>query len=382
MDKFLIELLQLNNAVILPDFGSIVIANENTGEVMFNEYLKFNDGKLVALIVANSTMDAQDASNMVAKYIRDIQIQLDKGESYDIFGLGSFQKDKGGSAIFTGNVNSSNKKEAEIFMGPSPTPPAVTAEEENTPSNLVEEDFWEHDDSADEETKEETEEPIISETTTEIVESSESTFSEETPQTTDHPKKEKATEQRKEKKKRGILFWILIFFLLVLSVGGVFIGVKYEEVITYMGWGKFSDAQKVADVIDTQLAEETNTETDADNARVLTEENTTLPNETEELTEAAIESQIVEELIEQHTAIVSIDGKPFHLIGGSFSDETNATNFAAALKAKGLPAHVIGQFDGRHMVSVKSFASRDEAIAEIAAIQNEAPGAWLFKSPK
>lgn len=382
MDKFLIELLQLNNAVILPDFGSIVIANENTGEVMFNEYLKFNDGKLVALIVANSTMDAQDASNMVAKYIRDIQIQLDKGESYDIFGLGSFRKDKGGSAIFTGNINSSNKKEAEIFMGPSPTPPAVTAKDENTPSNEVEENFWKHDDSAEEETKEETEEPIISETTTEIVESSESTFSEETPQTTDHPKNEKATVQRKEKKKRGILFWILIFFLLVLSAGGVFIGVKYEEVITYMGWDKFSDDQKVADVIETQLTEETNTETDADNATVLTEENTILPNETEELTEAAIEAQIVEELIEQPTVIVSIDGKPFHLIGGSFSDETNATNFAETLKAKGLPAHVIGQFEGRHMVSVKSFVSRGEAMAEIAAIQNEAPGAWLFKYPK
>lgn len=382
MDKFLIELLQLNDAVILPDFGSIVIANENTGEVMFNEYLKFNDGKLVALIVANSTMDAQDASNMVAKYIRDIQIQLDKGESYDIYGLGSFRKDKRGVAIFTGNINSSNKKEAEIFIGPSPTPPAVAAEEENTPSNEVEEKFWEHDDSADEETKEETEERIISETTTEIVESSESTFSEETPQTTDHPKKEKATEQRKEKKKRGILFWILIFFLLVLSAGGVFIGVKYEEVITYMGWDKFNDYQKVADVIDTQLAKEINTETDADNVTVLTEENTILPNETEELTEAAIEAQIVEELIEQPTAIVSIDGKPFHLIGGSFSDETNATNFAASLKAKGLPAHVIGQFDGRHMVSVKSFATRDEAMNEIVAIKNEAPGAWLFKHPK
>lgn len=385
MDKFLIELLQLNNAVILPDFGSIVIANETTGEVMFNEYLKFNDGKLIALLVANSTMDAQDASNMVAKYIRDIQIQLDKGESYDIFGLGSFQKDKNGSIIFTGNLNSSNKKEAEIFMGPSPTPPSENAGIEETPSGEVEEDFWEHNDSDEEEATEETDEPIISETTTEIVEPAESTFAEETPQTTDHPKKEKATKQikeKKEKKKRGILFWILIFFLLVLSAGGVFIGVKYEEVITYMGWDKFNDAEKVADVIDTQLAEETNTETDADTTAVLTEENTILPNETEELTEAAIEAQIVEELIEQPTSIVSTDGKPFHLIGGSFSDESNAKNFTAELKAKGLPAHVVGQFNGRHMVSVKSFASRAEAMGEITAIQNEAPGAWLFKYPK
>ena len=368
MDKFLIELLRLHNSVILPDFGAIVIANENTGEVMFNEYLKFNDGKLIALIVANSTMEEQDAKNVIAKYIRDIQIQLDKGESYDIFGLGSFQKDKDGSAIFKGNINPSNKKEVEVFMGPSPTPPP------SAPKKEVEAPIIEDEDTI---------RPEIDLTTS--AEATSIQLEEKT--TTPAPqmektKKVKPTKQTKEKKKRGILFWILIFFLLVLSAGGVFVGVKYEEVKTYMGWAKFSGAEENTEVIDTQLEEEINTESDTDTTTVLTEENTILPNETEELTEAAIEAQIVEELIEQPTAIVSIEGKPFHLIGGSFSDETNATNFAAALKAKGLPAHVIGQFDGRHMVSVKSFASRDEAIAEIAAIQNEAPGAWLFKSPK
>lgn len=361
MDKFLIELLQLNNAVILPDFGAIVVANETTGEVMFNEYLKFNDGKLIALLVTNSTMGAQDASNMVAKYIRGIQIQLDKGESYDVFGLGSFQKNNGGHTIFTGNINLSTKKEVEIFLGPSPTPLVNSIEDDTTKKQ------------------------IVSETTSERGKQFEITRTEEIAEPTDFTKKEKPTKQsteKKEKKKRGILFWILIFFLLVLSAGGVFIGVKYEDVKTYMGWDKFNDAEKVADVIDSQLAEETNTETDADTTAVLTEENTILPNETEELTEAAIEAQIVEELIEQPTSIVSTDGKPYHLIGGSFSDESNAKNFTAELKAKGLPAHVVGQFNGRHMVSVKSFASRDEAMAEITTIQNEVPGAWLFKNPK
>lgn len=384
MDKFLIELLLKNNSVILPEFGAIVIANEKTGEVMFNEYLKFNDGKLIALIVNNSSMDEQDATNMVAKYIRDIQILLDKGDTYDIFGLGSFSKDKDGSTIFEGNINASTKKETEEIAGPSPTPtPTPTPTPDVSPSKIVEE--------TPEEVDEEVVKPAIDLTTPmeKEVESSEVEApikqTKKSAPKVEKPKKVKPQKEKKEKKKRGVLYWIIIFLLVIVSVGGVFIGIKYDEVKAYMGWDKFGSQETVASVEDAKpsdVAQQTNDED------VYTEEETEpiesdLVEETSEIEETEeIDEEIEETVVAKPVAPVSTDGKPFHLIGGSFSDVANAEKFAADMKSKGLPAHIVGNFNGLNMVSVKSFSSRSEAMGEISTIQNEAPGAWLFKHPK
>lgn len=385
MDKFLIELLLSNNSVILPDFGAIVIANESTGEVMFNEYLKFNDGKLIALIVANSSMEEQDATNMVAKYVRDIQIQLDKGESYDIFGLGSFLKDKDGSTIFNGNVNASTKKEAEEIAGPSPTPKAEPKKEkketpikkeEKEEKDLPEIDLTAPMESAEEKPKAET--PV--EKPKKVVKKEEK------------PKKIKAPKEKKEKKKRGVFFWIIIFLLVVITGGGVFVGLKYEEVKAYMGWDKFESVETVAQLDDTVPTDETENEdanSESDDATVneineseTMEENdlAEVPEENEVVEETTVEEEPAPEIVPTET--VNTDGKTFHLIAGSFSDVSNAEKLVAELKSKGMPAHIVGQFNGLHMVSVKSYSTRSEAMGEITSIQNEAPGAWLLKHPK
>ena len=383
MDKFLIELLLNNGSVILPEFGAIVIANEDTGEVMFNEYLKFNDGKLVAIIVDNSSMDDQDASNMVAKYVRDIQIQLDKGESYDIFGLGSFVKDNDGSTIFNGNIKTTAKKEAEEFLGPSPTP-TPTPE----PTKVV-----------TPEPKKEAR-PEVNQT---IPPNEPNVAKEEIPAEPVAEKKEEKASQKekvkkvvppKEKKKRGVIFWILIFLLVIVAGGGIFVGIKYEEVKSYMGWDKFENVETIAELDETIPADGiAENETDPEEEDTVEDDlvDTEIAEETEEASDDYSEDEISsteeEEIIAASSepineVAVSTDGKSFHLIGGSFSEVSNAEKFVAELKAKGLPAHVVGQFNGLHMVSAKSYSSRSEAVGEISTIQNDAPGAWLFKYPK
>lgn len=390
MDKFLIELLLKNNSVILPDFGAIVIANEIKGEVMFNEYLKFNDGKLIALIVANSSMDEQDASNMVAKYIRDIQIQLDKGESYDIFGLGSFTKDKDGSTLFNGNINSSNKKETEEIAGPSPTPPKETKEKkkeapikDKKKEEPKEEERPEIDltvSSPEQEVKKEQEKPVEKSVVEKPKKAAENVAK---------PKKVKPPKEKKEKKKRGFFFWIMTFLLVIVAGGGVFIGVKYEAVIAYMGWDKFETTGIVAETDETTIPEEESNNDPAELVAVDTLSNSEndiiepKTNESEELNEVPAE-EIVEPKVEKTVTEkpINTSGKSFHLIAGSFSELSNAEGFVSDLKSKGMPAHIVGQFNGLHMVSAKSFATRSEAVAELSTIQNEATGAWLFKYPK
>lgn len=376
MDKFLIELLQLSNSVILPDFGAIVIANENTGDVMFDEYLKFNDGKLIALIVANSTMDEQDATNMVAKYVRDIQIQLDKGDSYDIFGLGSFTKDQDGTIVFNGSIKTAEKSAPQEFMGPSPTPVAPSEEKKETaPLSKLEEPKEETPDN---------ERPEL-DLSTVTVSAQERSLKEETivPAKKTSAPSVKAPIQ-KEIKKRGVLFWVLIFLLLVLSGGGIFVGIKYEEVKNYLGWNVFEvdndsktsrelknssvDSKEIQtkDLIETEVFTEDTISTELEDEQVLEEE------------ETRIEEEPIEETIEEQPT----SGNSYHIIGGSFSSAENAGKFATELQSKGWPARVLGQFNGLHMVSVKSFSSQGDAFAELKNIQEQAPDAWLFKYPK
>ena len=371
MDKFLIELLQLSNSVILPDFGAIVIANENTGDVMFDENLKFNDGKLIALIVANSTMDEQDATNMVAKYVRDIQIQLDKGDSYDIFGLGSFTKDQDGTIVFNGSIKTAEKSAPKEFMGPSPTPVAPSEEKKETaPLSKLEEP------------KEETPD-------NERPELDLSSVTASTQESLAPAKKTSAPSVKppiqKEIKKRGVLFWVLIFLLLVLSGGGIFVGIKYEEVKNYLGWNDFEvnkDTETSRKLENSSVDFEKIQTEDLIETEVFTEDTISTELEDEEVFEEEEETIIEEEPIEETIAEQPTNGNSYHLIGGSFSSAENAEKFAKELQSNGFPARVLGQFNGLYMVSVKSFSSRGDAFAELKSIQEQAPGAWLFKNPK
>mgnify|MGYP000978719892 FL=1 len=92
MDKYLLEILKSVNTIIIPGLGALTITNHDTGEIMFMSYLKHDDGKLTQYIVENEGYEELEAKNIIAKYVREIQVTLDRGESYDMFQFGSFYK--------------------------------------------------------------------------------------------------------------------------------------------------------------------------------------------------------------------------------------------------------------------------------------------------
>jgi cell division septation protein DedD len=376
MDKFLVELLKINGSVILPDFGTLSVVDEESGELMFNEYLKFNDGKLIAHLCENSTMDEQEAKNTLAKYIRDIQQVLDKGDTYDIFGIGKFKKDSDGSINFIGSLKG-NKTESEVILGPSPTPNSDSHSVSVSDSHSVSDS--DSDSDSDSESSETTSEDSNSATS----------IQEEKISTPKKPassikRKEKVKPEPKPKKKRGVFFYILAFILLIVAAGGIYIGLNYDEVKAQFGWDKFKKDDAVAEVITPE----------ADNEQEIIEEpideEIVADEIIEEEEEEEVQAVIVETPIEKPapkptvTPTVSSDvsGTPFHVIGGSFGDRNNAENFVNELKSKGYRSHIVGEFNGMHMVSVQSFADRSEAVAFIPTVQNDAPKAWLFKHPK
>ena len=76
----------------------------------------------------------------------------------------------------------------------------------------------------------------------------------------------------------------------------------------------------------------------------------------------------------------AFDGsKPFHVIAGSFGSEANANKLAGKLQSKGFGEASVTMNSGMYRVSVKGFATLNEATAEAATIQSSVPGAWVLK---
>lgn len=100
MNKYLIEILKVQSSVILPGLGALMVASTRTGKIVFNPHLKFNDGSLARFIAEKEGIDKQEAENKIAKFIREIEAELGKGNRYEIFEFGSFFNNKDGKIDF------------------------------------------------------------------------------------------------------------------------------------------------------------------------------------------------------------------------------------------------------------------------------------------
>ncbi len=92
MNKYLLQLLSEINMLVIPGLGALNIVNKSTGEIMFMNYMKHDDGTLAKHIAEKEGLELNDAKNLVSKFVREVQAQLDKGDSYDMFQFGSFNK--------------------------------------------------------------------------------------------------------------------------------------------------------------------------------------------------------------------------------------------------------------------------------------------------
>ena len=100
MNKYLIEILKIQSSVILPGLGALMVPSQKSGKIVFNPHLKFNDGSLARFIAEKEGIDAQESQNKVAKFVREIEAELGKGNSYDMFQFGNFFKNKDGEVDF------------------------------------------------------------------------------------------------------------------------------------------------------------------------------------------------------------------------------------------------------------------------------------------
>lgn len=389
MDKYLLEILKNVNTIIIPGLGALTITNHDTGEIMFMSYLKHDDGKLVSYIVENEGMDELDAKNLIAKYVREIQLTVDKGESYDMFQFGSFFKN--GDEIdfknWEGDKTIETKEiiEEKIIEEKEVTESPVIKEEEVLVTNESKSEQSEEtasppktEEIIEEKKEEEKTEPIVLHLKEEVEEQPKKEFNilEKEEQATTAAKLEKLKsekEKSKEGKKKSPGFWMLIVLIVLIVGGGVYFGLNYDQLKQHVPF--LADKKETVvnpEVNENEISEENSTEEE------------TLENNEEIIEEEVIPEQIEEEVVEPVTEKETITNTnsgndlPFHIIAGAFSSEDNANRLGEKLKAEGYNVKV-GPGRGMTLVSIKSFATRAEAQSGLTELKSVTPNGWIYE---
>ncbi len=368
MDKYLLEILKNVNTIIIPGLGALTITNHDTGEIMFMSYLKHDDGKLTQYIVENEGFEELEAKNLIAKYVREIQLTVDKGESYDMFQFGSFVKDgddidfknwEGDKAI----SQDATIEEKEVITEPVTEEPAVVE-----PTPVIE--------TVEEKEIKEVTPPIIEEKAEPVVLQLKE----------DEPKKElnilekeeraataekldklrKNKESKPAKKKKGVGFWMLMTLIVLILAGGTYFGMNYDRLKQHVPFLADKKEVKKEPVVNENETSDNSSEEDKS-----TEE--------PEVEEEIIPEPIEPEVNEKPTSNFSNNGDlPFHIIAGAFGSEANANRLGEKLKSEGYNVKV-GPGRGMTLVSIKSFSTREEAQKGLNELQTVAPNGWVYE---
>lgn len=433
MDKYLQEMLLEMNMIIIPGLGALSMVNRATGEIMFMPYLKHDDHVLAKHIAAKEGWEENDAVNLIAKYVREIEAKLNIGESYDMYRFGSFKKDNTGDVNFeawigespsvvnvsttplaeVSDVESVGVIEEQIVSEPviekaeelaietiieavlepiiiQVEPAEVIVEEEVQPIITIEADSIEVIEPVsefEEAEKTATEiNPIIEkEAIIEEVETIQYTEEDQWKDDLDlppinakieRPKKPIIEKAKSDKKKRRPAFYILTVLLVILIGGSVTVAVFYDQLKQHLPFV----AQETSKVEEKPSATEEN--------KVIKEEEKDVEPKVEEesiveetLTEAEPKEEIVNSAYIQTSTGRVNPTQPYHVIAGAFREKANAERFRDRLRENGNSnSEIIGEFDGLFIVSASSHQSMEEAQNSRKS-NSTITQSWIFRWP-
>lgn len=441
MNKYIIELLQSEGNIIIPKIGNLSATDGDLSKVMFNAYLKFDDGTLAKYISEKEGVDATEASNKLAAFTREIETQLDKGEDYSIYGLGAFIKNDDGEIDFKPDVKTSAtpplaKKEASKEDTPKKETPktapkkdvqsAPAKKEPASPSDKKKETPTNKKTEAPKETpkkeakpapkinekketfisphskneykpvdgdapKEEKKDPLkhVAPEKKEVKKEEKET---KTPKATTKkpPKKEKKVKDKKKKegkKKKGWIIWLII--ILLLAAGGTYVGLEWQKVKTMIGLDRETEEtdEKTAENSEEFYEEENTEETVVEDETASTDEGTkesadmeNADTSSQEEDAAAEESVEEEETVEEETPTTTTTTPPAST-GGSFHIIVNS--FENPDNAESFASSISGaqviNYGRLKVVSAGSYASRSEAQSALNQYTGQYPGAWVLK---
>ena len=369
MDKYIIELLKTNNRIIIPELGAFITKKDEPGIIVFNEFLKFNDGVFVGYIAEQENIEKEKALEKTENFVKEILLELEKGEAHVIENLGEFQKDEKGKIQFVATASRKEKKAAEKEKEEE------TKEKEEEKKKAEEAKKKEEEDKKKAEEKEKEAVKVAAgkkEKPKELIELDDKG---EKPEEEELPEKEEEIEEEPigppviegdkepvliyDEKKRSKGYWWLLLLLI--------------PVVLFLIWFfLLRDRKPVEQAVklQTEITEETAT---AQEEAVAEEPAETAESQQPEA--VPVEPEIVEEVTQP-----AVTGeKRFYVVAGCFRIEENADNYVMLLRNKGYDSEKFGMIGRLHTVSVYSNSLRSEAVRKLNEIRETLePTAWLL----
>ena len=423
MEKYLQQILKEVNTVIIPGLGALTIINENTGEVMFMSYLKYDDGKLTSYIAEKENISLEEAKNLVSTKVENIMNTIDEGVASSLNGMGEFSKDSNGEVYFSNNISVSSDEIGDVNVFIPEEKSEIEISEEIPASESVIEDIvneepviLEQKISSDiiEEVEMIFSEPIVNDviasTIDETAENEESLDSESN--TIDNTIEEKKTSHEnvveeiiseeplvedieiekeeeihtptlvKVRKKRGVGFFILLFLILLLIAGGTAVGLNYKNIRQFIPF----------------LSQSTNTKSEENESIQKMEMDTTQPtkintSDGQQLMtvpeEEEVKKTVVAEIpVNSDELIISkptkrsepMDKKQsFYIVVGSFLERKNADRAVDKLVAEGQKDASTVKNNGKFYLTIANYSNIDDAKSGQKSFKGSFPNAWILK---
>ncbi len=352
MNKYFILLFLKENTIILPGFGALTAPNNNLEDIMFLPYLKTDDGKLVDFIVETEGIDPQDAQNTVAKFIREMETSLSKGDSFDIFNFGSFFKNDSGEIEFKSSMKGKNNEGQT----------SETAEIHDSPEvEIVEPQIVEVDSPQEENTVEETEVKVQAE-----IQQEEKRVESKNEKSVPNAVK-KPIAKGKKKRKSPSLLWIIGIPILL--------GVMAATIIMLDPFGMKKGTQKdnITATTEDTLVQDNSVLTEEKTLDTLEKPNTVVP-------------IVIEEKPKETKNKAASDIAPssvgFYLIGGVYPSVTNAEKKVVRLEKEGIKGEILNEGANSIYVSLGNYSNSAEARIALKDFRDKGHKVWLYEKKK
>jgi hypothetical protein len=359
--KYISELVSGNNRVIIPDFGAFMIQDTPEGKVIsFNDFLKFNDGLLVNHIIKNEKVNKNQALDQIKELVKEIESNFSQGKVYFFEGIGELSRDTQGNIKLSTKITAATdgKKITDV-------PPIVLDEKVTDTVKKTEEVEKPVEIRPTAVTK--TEEPVKPQETipvtpvtpkpetakTPTVSPTFKSTTQTTQTSTTAASKTTSTKQpiviKTAKKRSALNTFLVIAACLVIIAAGVWAVLTYHVIDRFM-------PTKEAVVVKTDTIQVVDTTPVVDTSNVV---------------KPVEEPKVVNEQVDKNA-------KRFYLIAGSFKVRSNAERFQTKLSGKGFNSQIIERKNGFNAVTIKDFASKNEALDEWSNLKDDYPGTWIL----
>lgn len=424
MENYIRDLLKEKDRVIIPNMGGFLKSKGEINNLIFNEFIKFNDGQLINFVARRENIGIDEASRKVDEFVESAKSRLNKGKKISIDEVGTLFMGERGRLRFSAEPDAA---EDQITGEPADEKTVETADrkkekqspekDEKTP---VREPSEEEKEAAEKEVIEETQSPDdtgesladkppvpVPDENDEKTASVDEVSGKEEPKTPAAVQEKKAVPQKekipqkdprnippatngpgKERKRRSPFLWI-IPLIIVLALG-LWLVLDYDNVRGYfhMSSEEVADTEPAEMVNTKEPAGEKDKTAEGSDLQGVAQEETAPKDETE----AAVateepdrdlqdQSQEPAEEMQGHGDIPpeSISpAKKYHLIAGVFSDWENARELVDRLKEEGFYADIIALVNGRYYVSYNSFKKKSDARYEWQRLLDKGYEAWLY----